>query len=159
MRAHPVDSMFLVEPGGQVSLGAPYGRVAVAGKTPEQAEAAVQEHLCKIIPHALAEVSPFGHATRWRPAEPRTPYRIAPGDRLAISVSGTLAGAPIDNEFVVGADGEIFLGLAYGTVAINGLTLEGAERAIGAKLEEVLGRPEVSVTLSGWETDRYLPAR
>ncbi|MBX9584584.1 MAG: polysaccharide biosynthesis/export family protein, partial [Gemmataceae bacterium] len=37
----------IVEPSGQVPLGGWYGRVKVAGLTPEEAEAAIVEHLKK----------------------------------------------------------------------------------------------------------------
>ena len=48
---------------------------------------------------------------------------------------------------------------AVRVASVKGLTLHGAENAITEKLAELLTRPEVSVTLSGWETDRYLPTK
>jgi protein involved in polysaccharide export with SLBB domain len=157
MPDQPINSMYLVEPSGQVSFGLYYGRVDLKGQTLEQAETAVQKHLAITLAHPVVQLSPFGHATRWRPAEPKTPYRIAPNDRLKISAIGTIPYQPIDGEFVVGSDGKVPLGWAYGDVKLKGLTLEGAEKAIVEKLRETLTHPEVAVTLSGWETDRYLP--
>ena len=155
----PIDGMFLVEPGGQVSLGPLYGRVDLMGQSPEQAEATVRKHLAETLARPVVQVTPFGHATRWRPAEPKTPCRLTPNDRLKISVVGTLPDQPIDGEFVVGSDGKVSLGRDYGSVSVKDLTPKDAEEEIRKELCLVLARPEVAVTLSGWETDRYLPAK
>ena len=155
----PIDSMYLVEPSGQVLLGPSYGRVGLEGQTPEQAEATVQEQLSVTLSHAVVELTAFGHA-RWQFAEPKTPYGIAPNDRLRILVYGTPAEHPIDGEFVVGSNGTVSFGWKYRSVSVKGLDPQDAEQAIAEKLKETLSHPavEVSVTLSGWETDRYLPA-
>ncbi len=58
----PINDEFLVQPGGNVSLGPSYGRVHVAGLTLEEAEQAVTEHLKKILTNASATVTLGG----WR---------------------------------------------------------------------------------------------
>ena len=82
VRAHrpnqPIDSMYLVEPSGQVLLGPSYGRVGLEGQTPEQAEATVQEQLSVTLSHAVVELTAFGHA-RWQFAEPgKRPTALPP---------------------------------------------------------------------------------
>ncbi|NLX97477.1 MAG: hypothetical protein GXY83_15020 [Rhodopirellula sp.] len=79
---------------------------------------------------------------------PLPPYRIESYDVLQISVLNTLLDQPINNYYLVEAEGTINLGPAYGTVRIVGMTIEEAEKEITAKLLQILARPQVSVQLA-----------
>jgi polysaccharide export outer membrane protein len=79
---------------------------------------------------------------------PLPPYRAEVFDVLQIRVSNTLIDQPIDNYYMVEAEGTVSLGPAYGTVRVVGMTIEEIKQAIDRKLREVLRRPEVSVQLA-----------
>ena len=149
----PIEGRFLVEPGGDVALGPCYGRVAVKGLTVQEAETAIKKHLEKILRAPDVEVLAAGRATRWPGEAPRAPCRIRPDDLLKIQAAGTLLDSPINGDFRVDAQGKVELGEPYGSVSIKGLSLKEAEQAIVKHLEEVLARPEVSVTLTGWKRE------
>ena len=62
------DVLVVIEPGGKIALGPEYGgRVKVEGLTLEEAEAAIQKHLCQFLK------SPTVTVTRYIPV---------PGERL-----------------------------------------------------------------------------
>jgi protein involved in polysaccharide export with SLBB domain len=79
---------------------------------------------------------------------PLPPYRIESYDVLQINVLGTLLDQPINNYYLVEAEGTISLGPAYGTVRVIGMTIEESTEAIMRQLQLVLRQPEVSVQLS-----------
>ena len=92
-----------------------------------------------------------GHADQWPGETPTIPFRIRPHELLKIQAVCVLLDAPINGEYRVHADGKVDLGEPYGSVVVKGLGLEEAERAIKKRLREMLARPEVSVTLTGWK--------
>ena len=51
--------------------------------------------------------------------------------------------------FLVDPDGQVTLGPAYGRVNLKGLTVEEAEPVVTRKLQEVLNKPDVQVTMAG----------
>jgi protein involved in polysaccharide export with SLBB domain len=55
---------------------------------------------------------------------------------------------PIDNYFMVEAEGGVNLGPAYGTVRVLGMTLDEAKKAIEQNLSQVLHEPKVSLKLA-----------
>jgi polysaccharide export outer membrane protein len=79
---------------------------------------------------------------------PLPPYRVEVYDVLQINVLGTLLDQPIQNYYVVEAEGTIDLGPAYGKVRIAGMTIDEAKQTITTHLERVLKRPEVSLQLA-----------
>lgn len=79
---------------------------------------------------------------------PLPPYRADVFDTLLIRVLNTLPDQPIDNYYMIEAEGTINLGPAYGTVRVAGMTLEEIKATIDKKVREVLSRPEVSVQLA-----------
>lgn len=79
---------------------------------------------------------------------PLPPYRIDIFDVLRIRVYGTILDQPIDDFYLVEGEGVVSLGPAYGTVRIAGMTIEEATEVITRKLEAVLTKPYVSVTLA-----------
>ena len=156
----PVDGFFLVEPAGTIPLGPAYGRAQVKGLTREEAEKAIHKKLAEVIGNPDVQVtlpSPQqteGGPVRWQEvAPPKAPYAISVGDLLSIRVVGTFRNQPIEGHYLVEPAGTVPLGPTYGRVAVKGLTLEAAEKAIQKKLAEVATNPEVQVTLAGWEID------
>jgi protein involved in polysaccharide export with SLBB domain len=144
----PVDGHYLVEPDGNVALGPGYGRANVDGLTAEQAEQKITQQLKKIVMNPDVQVVLARRPNRWREAKfPRLPYTINPIDVLQVRVWGTLLDQPIDGFFLVEPAGTIPLGPAYGRVHLRGLSLEAAEMAIQKKLEPILKKPDVQVTL------------
>ena len=79
---------------------------------------------------------------------PLPPYRIDVYDVLQIRASFTIQDQPIDNFYIVEAEGVVNLGPAYGSVRVVGMTIEEATDAMRRKLAEVLRQPEVSVQLA-----------
>ena len=79
---------------------------------------------------------------------PLPPYRVDIFDVLQIHVTGTLPQQPIDNYFLVEAEGIVTLGPAYGTVRVAGMTIEEATAAITRKLQGILSNPDVAVQLA-----------
>ena len=159
MLDQPIDGLYLVEPDGQVTLGPAYGRVHLKGLTVEEAEPVIERKLQETLNKPDVQVTMAGRVSKWRQGKPpQAPYRISPGDPLTIRVLGTMLDQPIDGEFVVEPRGTVALGPAYGRATVAGLTLEQAEGAIQKKLQEVLNKPDVSVTLGGWRSDAQLRA-
>lgn len=78
---------------------------------------------------------------------PKPPYRIEPTDVLSIEVGGTSDNAPIRDKLVVDSSGRIDLGVHYGKVTVDGMTIDEATEAIDKFLKESISAPEVSVTL------------
>ena len=78
---------------------------------------------------------------------PRPPYRVQPLDALTIQVSETLPDAPIAGVYVVDPDGMVNLGFSYGPVAVAGLSLDQARKAIEQHLKKIL-KPGYQVTVA-----------
>ena len=79
---------------------------------------------------------------------PLPPYRADIYDTLQIHVSNALDNQPIDNYYMVQAEGVVDLGPSYGSVRVVGMTLEEMKKAIEAKLGQTIREPEVSVQLA-----------
>lgn len=79
---------------------------------------------------------------------PIPPYKIATYDVLQIGATGTLIDHPVNNYYLVEAEGTINLGPVYGEVKVGGMTLKQAQEAVLTKLREVLAEPQVSVQLA-----------
>lgn len=80
---------------------------------------------------------------------PKPPYRLRVFDVIMVAVLGTPEGEPIDGFFTIEPGGTIQLGGSYGTVNVEGMSIEEAQAAIGEHLS-VVGRivaPIVSVRL------------
>jgi polysaccharide export outer membrane protein len=61
---------------------------------------------------------------------PRPPHKIGPLDVLGIQVTNTLPNAPIAGLYSVETDGTVNLGFNYGSVKVDGMTLEAARLTI-----------------------------
>ncbi len=145
----PIDGLYLVEPGGLVALGPPYGRAKIDGMTCDQAESAITRQLKMVLQQPKVQVSPAERGEPWREAVlPKLPYKIGVWDVLQVRATGTLATQPIDGYFLVESTGTLAFGPSYGRVKVQGLSLDEAEAAILDKLKQILQKPEVQVTLA-----------
>jgi polysaccharide biosynthesis/export protein len=79
---------------------------------------------------------------------PRPPYRIQTYDVLQIRVMGTLLNQPIDDYYLVEGEGIVSLGPAYGTVRVEGMTIDEANRVVTGYLKTILQRPDVTIQLA-----------
>ena len=86
---------------------------------------------------------------------PRSPYRLRVFDYLQVEVIGTPPNDPITGLFAVEPGGEIQLGSLYGSVRVEGLSVEDAQEAITRHLSGTgdntagrLSNPIVSVKLA-----------
>jgi polysaccharide export outer membrane protein len=78
---------------------------------------------------------------------PRPSYRIGPSDVLHINVTGTLNERPIRGRYIVETDGTMDLGVPYGIIRVEGLTIEEAEAETLRSLQFILKAPRVSISL------------
>jgi polysaccharide export outer membrane protein len=78
---------------------------------------------------------------------PKPPYRVGPLDSLLVNVQGTFEDEPIAGLYVVEPDGTIFLGPTYGSVQINGMTIEEVRNALTEHLKKIIKEPKVFVSL------------
>jgi polysaccharide export outer membrane protein len=79
---------------------------------------------------------------------PLPPYRLEVFDMVQIDVAGTFMDQPINNIYMVEADGTVNLGPSYGKTRIVGMTIEEATTALGKHLRQTLKQPEVSLRLA-----------
>jgi len=79
---------------------------------------------------------------------PKPPYYLQTLDVIYVRVLGTLYDQPIDNYYVVSAEGTIDLGPSYGALRVEGMTVNDAREAIRTHLTQVLRAPEVAVSLA-----------
>jgi polysaccharide export outer membrane protein len=114
----PISGTYPVGPDGQVDLGYSYGKVALAGQTPEQAKATVSKHIADL--HGIK------------------PPSVTVGLRRTRSVE------QVRGEHPVRMDGTVSLG-GYGDVFVAGLTLAEARQVIEAQLGQALLNPDVTV--------------
>ncbi len=122
----PLADFFQVEPNGNVNLGALYGTVKIAGKTVREAQDAIVRELA-------GELS-----------VPQVSVSLA-----QIAGQQTIAG-----EHLVGPDGYLNLG-TYGSVYINGMTLEEAREAIEMHLSRFLEEPKISLDVFAYNSKVY----
>jgi polysaccharide export outer membrane protein len=80
--------------------------------------------------------------------KPLPPYHIGTSDVLQIRASSAIPGQPIDNLYLVEAEGVVNLGSAYGSVKVVGMSIEDATKAIQRKLADVLHNSDISVQLA-----------
>ncbi len=122
----PVSDNYVVEPGGSVNLGSPYGYVRLGGMTLPEATEALAEHLRRYV---------------------RDPA-------VWITLAETSARQQIAGEHLVGPDGTVQLG-SYGAVYVAGMTKEEARAAIEAHLARWLEDPEVSLDVLAYNSKVY----
>jgi polysaccharide export outer membrane protein len=107
-----------------VNLGFDYGSVFVQGMTLEEATAAIKQHLLR---------------------------SLKPGYQVSVVMSESRALQLIRGPHLVQTDGTVNLGL-YGSVYVDNLTIAEAKHAIEEHLSQFLVNPEVSITVSGYNS-------
>jgi polysaccharide export outer membrane protein len=122
----PIAGPYVIEPGGTVNLGPPYGLVKVSGLTVEHAQEAINVHLEKYLKDPIATV--------------------------ALAQLG--AAQQISGQFMVGPDGTITLG-SYGSVTVVGQTLDQAKHTIEAFLSRELEEPRISLNIFAYNSKVY----
>lgn len=122
----PITGNYVVGPDGALNLGFSYGAVRVAGLTLEQAAAAIKSQLGRVLK--------------------------APQVGLALAQFRGMQ--QVRGEHLVSMDGTINLG-SYGAVYVTGLTVVQAKAAVEKHLSRWLLNPEVSLTVSGYNSKVY----
>jgi polysaccharide export outer membrane protein len=115
-----------VDPDGSVTLGFSYGSVYVADMTLDEVRQALTRHLATIL---------------------REPA-------VSVSIAQVRGMQQIRGEHLVQPDGTITLG-SYGSLNVTGLTLPQAKYAIEQFLAQYLLRPEISLTVTGYNSKVY----
>jgi polysaccharide export outer membrane protein len=126
----PLEGTYTVEPDGVINLGPSYGgSVKVSDMTLDEARAAVQKHLEKIL-------------------KPGAGPKIGV---VSLSLAQSRGFQQIRGEHLVRPDGTVSLG-TYGKVLVTGLTLDEAKLAIEAQLSKFLLNPEVALDVVGYNS-------
>ena len=120
------DDEFAVEVGGTIDFGHPFGRVAVAGLTIDQARDRLRDHFSQFF------------------EEPS----------VLINLLQTGLQQQITGEHLVGPDGTITLGM-YGSVSVINLTVDEARMKIEAHLEQFLDEPRVAASVFSFNSKVY----
>jgi protein involved in polysaccharide export with SLBB domain len=123
----PIAGLFVVDPDGTVNLGLAYGSVPVAGLTLEQARAAINTQLRRVLTNPQAVVA------------------LAQTRGIAQLVRG---------QHLVRPDGTISLGV-YGCVYVAGLNLCQAREVIENYLSRYLQNPQISLDVLGFNSKVY----
>ena len=124
----PIGGSYAVGPDGQVDLGYSYGKVAVAGLTPEQARTAVGKHIADL--HSI-----------------KPPI-------VSVALRRVRAAEQVRGEHPMRMDGTVSLG-GYGDIFLAGLTLAEAKLAVEAQLSRALVNPEVTVDVAAANSKAY----
>ena len=122
----PIEGEYMVEPGGALNLGPPYGSVRVSGMGVKEAQEAIRQHLLEFL------------------KEPE----------VSLTLAQSAKSQQIIGEHVVGPDGMVTLG-AYGKVYITGMTQMQAKQAIERHLSQYLENPEVAVDIFAYNSKVY----
>jgi protein involved in polysaccharide export with SLBB domain len=123
----PIAGLFVVEPEGTINLGLNYGSVPVGGMTLEQARAAINAQLKRVLTNPQAVVAL---------AQTRGIQQLVRGEHL------------------VRPDGTISLGV-YGCVYVAGLNLCQAREVIEHYLSRFLSSPQISLDVLGFNSKVY----
>jgi len=122
----PVAGVYVVDPEGAVALGLDYGSVKVRGMTADEAKAAIEKLLAKVLRNPTVEVS----------------------------LAQTRAMQLVRGPHLVRPDGAVSLG-TYGAVRVVGLTVPAAKRRIEEYLSQYFDAPEISLDIIGFNSKVY----
>jgi protein involved in polysaccharide export with SLBB domain len=122
----PILGPYQIQPGGVLNLGQPYGTINIAGKTVDELQTVLVEHLKTILDMPIVSVS------------------------LA-EISGL---QQITGQHLVASDGTVTLG-SYGSVPVVGLTLAQAKHAIEDHLAQFLDQPDIGVDVFAYNSKVY----
>jgi polysaccharide export outer membrane protein len=124
----PIAGLFAVSPEGKVDLGFAYGTVSVVGLPIDQARKAVEKHLLLRFKGPL-----------------QVTVDLAQSNQALQQIRG---------EHLVRPDGTVGLG-SYGSVYLDGLTLEHAKEVIEKHLAQYLQSPKISLDVAGFNSKVY----
>lgn len=124
--AEPIAGLYIVDASGRVELGASYGRVKVSGMTTDEARAAIDDHLKRILASPDASVS----------------------------LASSAIDQQISGQHLVKADGRINLGV-YGTVHVARKTIDEAREAVEKHLSKWTQDPKVVVDVFRVNSKNY----
>jgi polysaccharide export outer membrane protein len=119
-------SLRIVDANGEIDLGAPYGKVRVAGMTIDEAREAITNHLKAVLKY------------------PEVSLQLAQGSPIQ----------PVNGQYRVEPDGTINL-RHYGTVRIAGMTAVEAKLSLDKHLAQYFDSPDVSVSVTGFNSKFY----
>ena len=125
----PIVGEYPVGLGGMVDLGMPYGAVRVSGKTIDEAEHAIVEHLKNYLTEDALQLA-------------------------SVSLAEIVGKQQIEGQHLVGPDGMVNLGI-YGSVPVVGMTIPQARAAIEAHLSQFLEKTEVAVDVYSYNSKVY----
>lgn len=126
-----ISGNFTIEPEGTVNLGPGVGKVSVFNMTIEEARAAVEKRLRDVINPTLVDTG-----------------------KVVVDLVQTRAMQAILGDHLVRPDGSISLG-TYGDVIVAGMNIPQAKQVIENHLSQYLLNPEVSVDVSGFNSQVY----
>jgi polysaccharide biosynthesis/export protein len=122
----PISGTYVIEPGGTINLGNPYGIVRVSGLSITEAKEAISAQLRQTLRDPIVNVT-----------------------------LGEIAGKQqISGQHLVAQDGTVTLG-SYGDVLVVGQTIAEAKASIESHLAEFLEEPEVSVEVFAYNSKNY----
>lgn len=123
----PIQGVFGVDSDGTVNLGFNYGAVYVRGQTIEEVKTTIEKFLRN---------------------------SLKPGYSVSVVLAESRALQQIRGPHIVQTDGTINLGV-YGGVYVDNMTIPQAKAAIEAHLAQFLVDPEISVTVTGYNSKVY----
>ncbi len=122
----PISGVFVIEMGGFVNLGFPYGRAKVSGMTVDEAKVVIEDQLKETL---------------------REPI-------VSVAINDVVGKQQIAGQHLVTQDGTISLG-SYGSVVVVGQTLQEAKGSIERFLAKDLEEPEVSVEVFSYNSKNF----
>ncbi|MCI0379609.1 MAG: polysaccharide biosynthesis/export family protein [Gemmataceae bacterium] len=125
VEGEPISGLFAVSTEGKVDLGFSYGSVQVVGMTLDQAKSAVEKHLLVRFKGPL-----------------NVSVDLAQSNQALQQIRG---------EHLVRPDGTVGLG-TYGSVYVDGMTLEQAKSVIENHLAQFLLSPKISLDVAGFNS-------
>lgn len=78
---------------------------------------------------------------------PKPPYHVSPMDSLVIQVTGTVKEKEIWGLYPIDPSGNVNLGIGFGTVQVDGMTIEEAKEAVQSHLSKILKDVTAQVSL------------
>lgn len=131
-----LNGQFAVQADGTLRLGPVYGKVHVAGKTVDEAENAIREHLKR---YAVGKDGKRGGI--------RDP-------KVSVSLPDVTGKQVITGQHLIRPDGTVSLGV-YGSVHVAGMTLAEVKTAIEGHLTQFIHEPEVSTDVLAYNSKVY----
>ena len=120
-----INNAYRVQTDGTVDLGPEYGSVAVEGLTLKESKTAIEQHLINVSGLAAPKV--------------------------AISLPNVNGKQVISGEHLIRPDGTVQLGV-YGSVYVNGMTLEEVKTAIEEHLSQYVHDPEIFADVGAYNS-------